>query len=325
MRLVRLFAGLLAMLPLAGAPAAAATEGKRVALLTTPNTNPYTGAWTKTFLKASEPLGLKVTNQTSPFDAALQSQQVDDAIAQKFDLILVVTINPQALQPALTRAKAAGIPVILVVNPGLKSGEDLFTSFIGVDQTELGRLAGENMIAGLAAAGKTKGQVAAITGTASQLNAIQRMEGFKAALAKAPGIQLVAEEDGKWNTATSETLTSALLVRFAGRGGLDGIYAMADNQAAGSIQAIQSAGVPLGVAEKGIVVVGSNCMKDGVVHIKDGSQYGTNTQIPTEEAQVAAAKVADFFNGKTLLKAEYVPSQAITRQNLEQFAQACSY
>jgi len=62
-----------------------------------------------------------------------------------------------------------------------------------------------------------------------------------------------------------------------------------------------------------------------VVHIKDGSQYGTNTQIPTEEAQVAAAKVADFFNGKTLLKAEYVPSQAITRQNLEQFAQACSY
>ena len=328
MRLVRLFSGLIAVLLLASAwtgPAWAGPEGQRVALLTTANTQPYMGAWTATFLKAAGPLGLKVTNQTSPFDAALQSQQMDDAIAQKFDLILVVTINPQALQPALTRAKAAGIPVILIVNPGIKGGEALYTSFIGVDQTELGRLAGQNMIAGLAAEGKTKAQVAAVTGTASQLNSSLRMEGFKAALAKAPGVQLVAEEDGKWNTALSETLTSSLLVRFAGRGGLDGIFSMADNQASGTIQAIQSAGVPLGVADKGIVVVASNCMKDGILHIKDGTQYATNTQIPTEEAQVAAAKIADFFNGRTLQKAEYVPIHSITRQNLDQFAQACSY
>ena len=36
-------------------------------------------------------------------------------------------------------------------------------------------------------------------------------------------------------------------------------------------------------------------MKDGILHIKSGQQYGTATQIPTEEAEIAAKKVAALF------------------------------
>ena len=308
-----------------GGTAAASPQGKRIALLTTANTQPYMGAWTSTFMKGAEALGMKPTNFVSPFDAALQSQQIDDAIAQKFDLIMLVTINHQAILPALTRARAAKVPVILIVNPGEQGYSDLFVSYIGVDQEKLGRLAAENMVKGLAAEGKTQAQVAAITGTASQLNPILRMKGFKAVLAKHPGIKLVAEADAKWNTALSEKITGDLLVRFAGRGGLDGIYGMADNQATGIIQAIQSAGLKAGVANKGIVVVASNCMKDGIMHIKDGTQYATNTQIPVEEAKAAVKHVTDFFNGKQLKPHEIVESYAITRANVDKFAQACSY
>src|SRR5262249_60642631 len=117
-------------------------------------------------------------------------------------------------------------------------------------------------------------------------NVQTRVAAFKEVLAKPPGIELVATEDGKWNTAMTEETPGALLVRFIGRGGIDGIFAMADNQATGSIQAVESAGLKLGVADKGIVVVASNCMKDGMVHIKSGQQYATATQIPTEEAEV---------------------------------------
>lgn len=303
----------------------AAPQGKRIALLSTANTQAYMGAWTATFLKTAEPLGFKVTNMTSPFDAALQSQQVDDAIAQKFDAILLVIINQQSIKPALTRAKAAGIPVILVVNPGDPSNDGLYESFIGVDQTELGRMAGANIVKAMGLAGKKTAQVAAITGTASQLNSSLRLVGFKEAIAKQPGIKLVAVEDGKWATALSEEIADNLLVRFSGRGGLDAIFAMADNQASGAIQAIQSAGLPLGLKSHGIVVVASNCMKDGIEHIKAGTQYATNTQIPVEEAQVAAHKMVDFFSGKTLKKEELVPSHTITAENVNQFAQACSY
>ena len=104
-----LFALLLASSPLGG-EAAASPEGKRVMLLGTANTNPYIGAWTSTFIKFATQAGMKVTNLSSNYDAAVQSQQVDDAIAQKFDMIVIVYVNDQAIIPALTRAKAANIP-----------------------------------------------------------------------------------------------------------------------------------------------------------------------------------------------------------------------
>ena len=321
---ITLFSILIVMASFSG-NALASPQGKRIALLTTPKTQPFIGAWTTTFLKRSEGMGMKTSNFVSPFDAAMQSQQIDDAIAQKFDLIMVITINHQAIIPALTRAKAAGVPVILINNPGDPGYSDLYVSYVGSDQEKLGRLAGENLVKGLAEEGKTTAQVAAVTGTASQLNTILRMSGFKAALAQHPGIKLVAEADAKWNTALSEKVTGDLLVRFAGRGGLDGIYGMADNQATGIIQAIESANLKAGVKNKGIVVVASNCMKDGITHIQNGTQYATNTQIPVEEANVAAERVADFFNGKQLKKNEIVESYAITTANVDKFAQACSY
>ena len=303
----------------------ASPEGKRVVVLATSNTNPYIGAWTSTFTKFATQAGMKVTNLSANYDAAVQSQQIDDAIAQKYDLIVLCYVNDQAIVPALTRAKAAGIPVVLYATPMKKEQEDLWTSYIGTENADLGRLAGEEMVKALTAEGKTKAKVVAVTGLAQQINVMARMAAFKAALAQHPGIELVGTEDGKWNTAVTEKVTGELLVRFAGQGGIDGIFAMADNQATGSINAVQSAGLALGVDNKGIVVVASNCMKDGIVHIKSGEQYGTATQIPTEEAETAAKKVAAYFNGQSLGKYELIPVYGITKDNVDQFAAGCSY
>jgi ribose transport system substrate-binding protein len=310
--------------PMSGS-ANASPEGKRVVVLATSNTNPYIGAWTSTFTKLATQAGMKVTNLSANYDAAVQSQQIDDAIAQKYDLIVLCYVNDQAIVPALTRAKAAGIPVVLYATPMKKEQEDLWTSYIGTENADLGRLAGEEMVKGLTAGGKTKAKVVAVTGLAQQINVMARMAAFKAALAQHPGIELVGIEDGKWNTAVTEKVTGELLVRFAGQGGIDGIFAMADNQATGSINAVQSAGLALGVDNKGIVVVASNCMKDGIVHIKSGEQYGTATQIPTEEAETAAKKVATYFNGQSLEKYEIIPVYGITKDNVDQFAAGCSY
>jgi ribose transport system substrate-binding protein len=318
------FATLMAGLGCSGA-AAAAAEGKGVMLLGTANTNPYIGAWTATFSKLATQAGMKVTNLSSNYDASVQSQQIDDAIAQKFDIIVLCYVNDQAIVPALTRAKAAGIPVILWATPVKKDYEELFTSYVGTDHSELGRIAGENMVKALAVEGKTKAQVVAVTGLAQQIHVGVRMDAFKSVLAQHPGIELVAVEDGKWNTALSEKITGELLVRFSGRGGIDGVFAMADNQATGAIQAVESAGLALGVDKKGVVVVASNCMKDGIIHINSGQQYSTATQIPTQEAEAAAQKVAAYFGGEKLKKHEIVPVYGITKENVAQFAAGCSY
>lgn len=325
---MRLVSGLLAFLLVslaAGSSAVASPEGKRVLVLATSNSNPYIGAWTSTFTKFATQLGMKVTNLSANYDAAVQSQQIDDGIAQKYDMIVLCYVNDQAIVPALTRAKAAGIPVVLYATPTRKEYEDLFTSYTGTENSELGRLAGEDMVKGLIAEGKSTAKIVAVTGLAQQTNVLARMAAFKAVLAQHPGYELVATEDGKWNTAVSEKITGELLVRFAGQGGVDGIFDMADNQATGSINAVKSAGLKLGVADKGIVVVGSNCMKDGIIHIKSGEQFGTATQIPTEEAEFSAKKIGAYFNGETLKKYEIIPVYGITKDNVDQFAAGCSY
>lgn len=325
MRLVSLLFSLVIAVAHFGGSAAASQQGKRIGLLTTLNTQAYIGSWTSTFIKLASADGMKVNNITSPFDAALQSQQIDDAIAQKYDLVLVVTINHQAILPALTRAKAAGVPVVLIVAPPGEGYDGLYLSFIGYDMATLGRLAAENLVKGLAEEGKTKAQVAAITGTASQLSTQKRMAGFRAVLAKHPDIKLVAVEDGRWNTAPTEKITGDLLVRFAGSGGLDGIFGMADNMATGVIQAVQSARLKIGVQSKGIVVVSSNCMKDGIANIRNGLQYSTNTQLPIEEAATAVRLIADYFNGKSLKQSEIIPAYSVTKSNVETYEKECSY
>ena len=79
---------------------------------------------------------MKVTVFSSPFDPALQAQQIDDAIAQKYDLFVVQIISQRAIIPVLTRVKNANIPVVLVVAPmvGNDAGaQDLYLANVGYD------------------------------------------------------------------------------------------------------------------------------------------------------------------------------------------------
>ena len=131
----------------------ASSQGKSVALLTTPNQNPFIGVWNAAFKAAAEEAGMKVTNLTTPYDAALQAQQVDDAMARRFDLIVLLPTNHQAIIPPLMRTRNTGLPVVLIVSP-IQDYEDLYVSFIGPDHYELGRLAGESLARALHSGGR---------------------------------------------------------------------------------------------------------------------------------------------------------------------------
>lgn len=307
-----------------GGESLSSSKGKSIALLTTPNQNPFIGAWNNAFKTTAEEAGIHVTNLTTPYDAAFQAQQIDDAMARGFDLIVLLPTNHQAIIPPLMRAKSAGVPIVLIVSP-IQGHEDLYISFVGPDHYELGRLAGENLANALHSGGRKGGQVAALTGSSEQLSTQLRVAGFRNAIESYSDIEIVAIEDGKWNTALSERIAAQLLVRFAVRGGLDGIYGMADNQASGIIQAIEAAGMRSGLSPEEVVVVGSNCMEEGIRNIRIGKQYSTNTQLPTENGKAAAKHIIRHFNGETLAKHEILKAEVITQANVNYYAKPCTY
>jgi ABC-type sugar transport system substrate-binding protein len=310
---------------LAPANANADPKGKRVAFLVTSPTHPFIATLSKSFIAKASSYGMEVNAVSQQFDAALQAQQVDDAIARKFDMLAIIAGSEQAIVPALTRAKQAGVPVILINSPPRDGSEDLYLSFVGEDHVELGRITGESVLKALKDGGRDGGKVALVTGSLQEGVGPRRVAGFREATKSNPKAQIVAVEDAKWQTDLSERIAGQLFARFAPQGGLDVIYGMADNQAAAIVQAAKSAGIPLGIEKGKLIVVGSNCLKQGIAGIKAGEQYSTGVQVPARTGLKAAEMIADHFNGKTLPKAEILPVETITKANVDKWEQACSY
>ena len=163
-----LFALVLAGLSWSGGKAVATPEGKRVALLGTSNSNPYIGAWTATFTKFATPLGMKVTNLSSNYDAAVQSQQIDDAIAQKFDII-VLCLRQRPGRRAGFDPREGGRHSGHAVGHPLEEGLRGAVHVLCRNRSQRTWTAGRrSMVKGLAAAGKIKAQIVAVTGAAQQ-------------------------------------------------------------------------------------------------------------------------------------------------------------
>jgi ABC-type sugar transport system substrate-binding protein len=163
-------------------PAKADPQGKRIAHVTTNVAQAYVSTIAKSLTDRAKQFGMAVSTFSSPFDVALQAQQMDDAIARKYDMIVLSPVSEQAIVPAATRAHQAGIPIIVIIVAPKAGTEDLYISYIGEDQAQLGRIAGNSLVEALRASGREGGKVAAITGSLQQATAPLRMSAFTDAL-----------------------------------------------------------------------------------------------------------------------------------------------
>jgi ABC-type sugar transport system substrate-binding protein len=310
---------------LCGPAAEASPQGKKIALLITSPTHPFIATLVKSFIERSNALGMEVSSFAQQFDVALQAQQVDDAIARKFDMVALIAGSEQGIVPSLMRAKQAGLPVLMVNSQPKDGTDDLFVSYVGEDNAKLGRLAGESVLKALKESGRDGGKVALITGSLQEGVGPRRVAGFREAIQSNPKVEIVAVEDAKWQTDLSERIAGQLYARFASRGGLDVVFGMADNQAVAALQAAKAANIPLGLEKGKLIVVGSNCLKQGIAAIKAGEQYSTGIQVPTRTGSRSAELIADYFNGKTLPKYEYLPVETVTAANIDKWEAACTY
>jgi ribose transport system substrate-binding protein len=198
-------------------------------------------------------------------------------------------------------------------------------SYIGQDQTEMGRIAGRSILRALAATGRKTAKVALITGSLQEGAAPRRVAGIKEVLGKDPNVKIVAIEDAKWDTAKSENVAGQLFARFAAQGGLDAVYGMADNQAVAIIRAAQAAGIPVGTGPKELLVFGGNCLKDGLDAIAAGRMVSTVLQAPKAVGVATANAMETYFENKPLPKEILTKITLIDKANLATYRDACTY
>jgi ribose transport system substrate-binding protein len=304
---------------LAGGP-----KGKTVALLSCPASGTkYCGIMNETIVDALESHGVAVQRlDDEGFDPALQVQQMDQVVSQKVDLIITDMSDPNAMVPALARAKRAGIAVMTLDGRAADESVDHVLTQVITPADDSGRIAAEALLKGMQKAGYNGGNVIVLSGSKSFLIAQDRLEAFNAVIAADPSYKVVADPDAAWDPAKSGTLTRQLVSQYRTQGGIQGVYAMTDEMAAAAVNALKEAGLPVGTAPGATVVVGGTCAHEGVEGIKSGTIEASVTQIPTDVANKAVDTALAIFNGDSVDKTIDVPVYELNATNLDKF-QGC--
>ena len=301
-----------------------AAGSKKVIYLGCDQSNPFCASYNKTMETTLKKAGFSVSSLYNSFDPSVQAQQMSQATAQRPDAIVVFVADSTAIVPSLARANAAKIPV-MVVGTAVPASALKYVTLMNLQNSRLlGKFAAQNLVEGMKKQGLKSGNVIALTGTSSQIDVQQRMAAFKSYLAKFPKFKLVAVENANWDGVQSASLAKALFAKYASKGGIQGVYGMADYMAVGAINAAKGAGLKAGLP-KGIIFTGSNCSSSGVAAMKDGSLYGDATQSPKVEAATAAKQIVAALNGKVKKKITYNAEARITKANLAKFAAVCTY
>lgn len=181
--------------------------------------NPYWANIEKGVTAAGQTLGVATVVFVPPKeDVAAQIQTLETYIAQGVTGIAVAPSDPQALEPVMQKAVAAGIIVTTLDTPPV--ADSVSQVYIGTDNYDAGRIAGETLLGLLPAGGK----VGIVRGSDTALNALQRTEGFLAAVA-GTRIEPLAPLNDREDVAVALQLASSVISAHPDLAGAFGVYA----------------------------------------------------------------------------------------------------
>ena len=166
-------------------------------------------------------------------DRNAQVQVVEDFVTKGVDGIVLMPLDRVALVRPAREAQQAGIPVIIGDSDLDWDGR---TSFVATDNEEGGRLGGEKLAELIGG----EGRVILMRYLENSASTTRREEGFLAAMAAHPGIEVVSSNQYAGPTIEGAQKTAEnLLNAFAE---VDGIFAPCESAAYGMMRAIQDAG-----------------------------------------------------------------------------------
>lgn len=134
-------------------------------------------------VEASLHPNVNLTIYNAHHQAKRQIQDIEKFIDSKVDVIIISPFESDSIVPIIEKAKAKGIPVILIDR---KANTTNYNSYLGADNIEVGRLAGKYV----AASSKGNATVVEINGDYTTSPGIERSEGFKQIVSNYPGIQV---------------------------------------------------------------------------------------------------------------------------------------
>lgn len=175
--------------------------------------------------------GVSVEIRSAADDNNRQAEDIHYFMNKGVDLLIISANEAAPMKPVVEEAYRKGIPIILVDRKILS---DKYTAYIGADNYEIGRSVGNYIASRL----QGKGNVVELTGLSGSTPAMERHQGFMAAMSKFPAIKLIDKADAAWEGGPAEIEMDNMLRSHSK---IDAVYAHNDRIASGAYRAAKKA------------------------------------------------------------------------------------
>jgi ribose transport system substrate-binding protein len=270
---------------------------------------PYIAKVTAALEAAAKGLAdIEVITTSADGDIAKQSGDIASLVNRKVNVLLVTSLDGNAVVPALKQAQAAGIPILAVSNEPSEAGIALLSGFSGPDDYVQGQIAAELLHEALGG----KGGIGIIEGSPGQSTTLLRTNGLKDKLKELnSSIEILGAQTGDWNPVKAKDIAQAFLTAHGDK--MVGLFAQDDNSGAAAAEVFKAAG-------RDIKVVGTGGTVNGLKAIREGLMYGTMDQSPTTDAKQALEMAIKLAKGEALpQKRNVIPMPKITAANVGEF------
>jgi len=255
-------------------------------------------------------LNVKLLVQDAQSSSTKQSSDVENALTQGVDAMVVAPNDVTALAPALNEVLSEKVPLVTVDRR--VEGTDAPVPYVTADSVAGGRLMAELVTSNM----KDGARVAFIGGTPGSSTAIDRAKGVHDGL-KAGGekFQLVAEQSGEWERAKAMSVAENILTSLSANPP-DAIICASGDMALGAAEAVRAMGL------KGKVkVIGFDAYPEVLRAIRDGDIAGIVEQSPSKQIRTALRMAVKKVRGEAELETVIVQPFMVTQENLSQAEQ----
>lgn len=286
-----------------------ATEDKdeyRVAYIARAQADSF-AAWLANEMKAEagnyDDLTLEVFDGQA--DDEIENKMIENAIANKFDAIIIQANNADAQLPYIQQAIDAGI-VTITTNPrveGLTGGNS-----VDADPYKQGAVVAQLALEEI----PENANVVVLNGPAGNFHSTARREAWEAEFfEKRPDVKIVAEDIANWNKDEAMTLMEDWSLANPN---VDAIISMNDNMASGALEAVKGKG-----GFDGILAYGVDGTPEAVLLIEAGTMTATSLQNARELAQLNLKAVHDLLTGAEDEVNVDIGNPLITKDNVQEY------